>query len=154
MIIEELKARKMSKAAELVEQAVNETLTYYAFPDIHWQKIRTNNPLERIMRSNSAPNACGRRLPGRPIMSQSRCSQAPLHRSIGLVDEALHEHATPPPIAGHANRSRRLIQCAKDFSDTTSCTGLESARTTLRTSMASSRRTLTSTRAIPWRLSC
>ena len=21
--------------------------TYYAFPDIHWQKIRTNNPLER-----------------------------------------------------------------------------------------------------------
>ena len=114
MIIEELKARKMSKAAELVEQAVNETLTYYAFPDIHWQKIRTNNPLERIMRK-SAPNACGRRLPGRPIMSQSRCSQAPLHRSIGLVDEALHEHATPPPIAGHANRSRRLIQCAKDF---------------------------------------
>ena len=28
----------------------SETLTYYAFPDIHWQKIRTNNPLERIMR--------------------------------------------------------------------------------------------------------
>ena len=50
MIIEELKARKMSKAAELVEQAVNETLAYYAFPDIHWQKIQTNNPLERIMR--------------------------------------------------------------------------------------------------------
>jgi len=29
---------------------VSETLTYYAFPDIHWQKIRTNNPLERIMK--------------------------------------------------------------------------------------------------------
>ncbi len=41
---------KMSKAADLVEQSVHETLTYYAFPDIHWQKIRTNNPLERIMR--------------------------------------------------------------------------------------------------------
>jgi putative transposase len=49
-IIADLRASKMSKAAELVEQAVNETLTYYAFPDIHWQKIRTNNPLERIMR--------------------------------------------------------------------------------------------------------
>jgi len=49
-VIEELRARKMSKAADLVEQAVNEPLTYYAFPDIHWQKIRTNNPLERIMR--------------------------------------------------------------------------------------------------------
>jgi transposase-like protein len=33
-----------------IEQSVHETLTYYAFPDIHWQKIRTNNPLERIMR--------------------------------------------------------------------------------------------------------
>ena len=40
----------MSKAADIVEQTVHETLTYYAFPDIHWQKIRTNNPLERIMR--------------------------------------------------------------------------------------------------------
>ena len=40
----------MGKAADLVEQSVHETLTYYAFPDIHWQKIRTNNPLERIMR--------------------------------------------------------------------------------------------------------
>ena len=42
--------RKMSKAADLVEQSAHETLTYYAFPGIHWQKIRTNNPLERIMR--------------------------------------------------------------------------------------------------------
>jgi putative transposase len=49
-IIAELRAGKMSKAADIVEQAVQETLTYYAFPDIHWQKIRTNNPLERIMR--------------------------------------------------------------------------------------------------------
>jgi putative transposase len=40
----------MGKAADLVEQAVHETLTYYSFPDIHWQKIRTNNPLERIMK--------------------------------------------------------------------------------------------------------
>ena len=41
---------KMNTAADLVERSVSETLTYYAFPDIHWQKIRTNNPLERIMR--------------------------------------------------------------------------------------------------------
>ena len=38
------------KAADVVEQAVHETLTYYGFPDIHWQKIRTNNPLERIVK--------------------------------------------------------------------------------------------------------
>jgi transposase-like protein len=41
---------RMNTAADLVERSVSETLTYYAFPDIHWQKIRTNNPLERIMR--------------------------------------------------------------------------------------------------------
>jgi putative transposase len=50
VIIAELRACEMSKAADLVEQTGYETLTYYAFPDIHWQKIRTNNPLERIMR--------------------------------------------------------------------------------------------------------
>ena len=49
-IIAELRLLKMGKAADLVEQSVHETLTYYAFPDIHWHKIRTNNPLERIMR--------------------------------------------------------------------------------------------------------
>ena len=37
-------------AADLVERSVSETLTYYAFPDVHWQMIRNNNPLERIMR--------------------------------------------------------------------------------------------------------
>src|SRR5215831_3702201 len=36
--------------AELVETAVEETLTYYAFPEEHWRRIRTNNPLERILR--------------------------------------------------------------------------------------------------------
>jgi transposase-like protein len=49
-IIADLRNGKMSKAADIVEQTDQETLTYYTFPDIHWQKIRTNNPLERIMR--------------------------------------------------------------------------------------------------------
>jgi transposase-like protein len=48
-IVDDLRASKMGKAADLLEQAVHETLTYYGFPDIHWQKIRTN-PLERIMK--------------------------------------------------------------------------------------------------------
>jgi transposase-like protein len=49
-IVDDLRASKMNTAADLVERSVHETLTYYAFPDIHWQKIRTNNPLERIMK--------------------------------------------------------------------------------------------------------
>ena len=43
-------AAKLRKAAELVEQGVAETLSYYAFPEPHWRRIRTNNPLERIIR--------------------------------------------------------------------------------------------------------
>jgi putative transposase len=31
-------------------QKVGETLTYYAYPSIHWRQIHTNNPLERIIR--------------------------------------------------------------------------------------------------------
>src|SRR5262249_55177429 len=41
---------RVSRAAELVEAAVEETLSYYAFPEEHWRRIRTNNPLERILR--------------------------------------------------------------------------------------------------------
>ncbi|GLR90266.1 hypothetical protein GCM10007857_69800 [Bradyrhizobium iriomotense] len=44
-IVEDLRTARMSKTADLIAQNDHETLTYYAFPDIHWQKIRTNNPL-------------------------------------------------------------------------------------------------------------
>jgi putative transposase len=37
-------------AAELVETAVEKTLAYYGFPEEHWRRIRTNNPLERVLR--------------------------------------------------------------------------------------------------------
>jgi putative transposase len=45
-----LKAMKLQRAADLVEQRAVETLTYYGFPSNHWRQIRTNNPLERIIR--------------------------------------------------------------------------------------------------------
>ena len=49
-VVARLKDMRLGKAAELVETAVPETLAYYAFPEEHWRRIRTNNPLERIMR--------------------------------------------------------------------------------------------------------
>jgi transposase-like protein len=49
-VVAELRSQKMNKAADLVHEHVGETLSYYAFPDSHWRKIRTNNPLERIMK--------------------------------------------------------------------------------------------------------
>jgi len=45
-----LKAMKLKSAADLVEQKALETLTYYQYPSNHWRQIRTNNPLERIIR--------------------------------------------------------------------------------------------------------
>jgi transposase-like protein len=49
-IIGKLKAMRLTKAAELVEAKAHETLTYFAFPSNHWRQIKTNNPLERIIR--------------------------------------------------------------------------------------------------------
>jgi putative transposase len=50
LIIDKLKAMKLSTAANTVEEEIKETLTYTAFPREHWRSIRTNNPMERIMR--------------------------------------------------------------------------------------------------------
>ncbi len=49
-VVRELRASRLNKAAALLEEHGHETLTYYGFPDSHWIKLRTNNPLERIMR--------------------------------------------------------------------------------------------------------
>ena len=49
-VIAKLKTMKLSKVAGWLGETVDETLVYYAFPDEHWRRIRTNNPLERIMR--------------------------------------------------------------------------------------------------------
>jgi putative transposase len=49
-VVARLKAMKLKAAAELVEQKVSETMTYYGYPSTHWRQIRTNNPLERIIR--------------------------------------------------------------------------------------------------------
>ena len=45
-----LKKMKLPKASELVSEGIAETLSYYHFPQEHWLRIRTNNPLERIMK--------------------------------------------------------------------------------------------------------
>jgi transposase-like protein len=49
-VVEKLRGMKLGKAADVVEAGVDETLAYMAYPQTHWRKIRTNNPLERIMR--------------------------------------------------------------------------------------------------------
>jgi putative transposase len=50
LVIEKLRAMKLAKAAEIVENGIDETLSYYSLPPEHWRCLRTNNPLERLMR--------------------------------------------------------------------------------------------------------
>lgn len=49
-VIARLREMRLAKAGEIAERGVEETLAYYAFPQEHWRRIRSNNPLERIMR--------------------------------------------------------------------------------------------------------
>ena len=49
-VVAELRAMRLNKAAGPVEGKIRETLGCYSFPDSHWRKIRTNNPLERLMK--------------------------------------------------------------------------------------------------------
>ncbi len=49
-IVEQLHAMRLRKAAEWLEENIEETLSYYRYPQTHWTRIKTNNPLERIMR--------------------------------------------------------------------------------------------------------
>lgn len=49
-VVRKLKAMKLNQAAKIVEQGAAETLSYYDFPSQHWRSLRTNNPLERLMR--------------------------------------------------------------------------------------------------------
>jgi putative transposase len=50
LVVEKLRAMKLAKAAEIVEIGIDETLSYYDLPPEHWRCLRTNNPLERLMR--------------------------------------------------------------------------------------------------------
>jgi len=50
LVCDKLKAMKLVKAAEIFRTGIGETLVYMQFPMEHWRKIRTNNPMERVMR--------------------------------------------------------------------------------------------------------
>jgi len=50
IVAEKLEKMKLARAANTIREGIKETLSYYRFPREHWRRIRTNNPLERIMR--------------------------------------------------------------------------------------------------------
>jgi putative transposase len=50
LVVEKLKTMKLTAAAKTVQEGVHETLAYTEFPREHWRKIRTNNPMERVIK--------------------------------------------------------------------------------------------------------
>lgn len=49
-VAKKLRDMKLAKAAEIVQEGAQETLSYASFPREHWRHLRTNNPMERILR--------------------------------------------------------------------------------------------------------
>lgn len=45
-----LEGMRLAKAAQFVRESVEQTLAYMIYPREHWQRLRTNNPLERVMK--------------------------------------------------------------------------------------------------------
>jgi transposase-like protein len=48
--VAKLRKLKLGQAAQVVDHGLEETLSYYAFPSEHWRSLRTNNPLERVLK--------------------------------------------------------------------------------------------------------
>lgn len=46
----QLRQAHLGKAVDLVEKAIEGTPTFHGFPDNHWVRIGTNNPIERFVR--------------------------------------------------------------------------------------------------------
>jgi putative transposase len=99
-VADELRRQRMGRAAELVDTHASETLTYYSFPDCHWIKLRTNNPLERIMREIRRRTRVVGRFPRWPILPEPRRGQAPAYCRNPVVDPQVHEH-------GRAHRGQK-----------------------------------------------
>ena len=49
-VAKKLEMMRLRKATRIVKDGIEETLSYMSFPREFWRRIRTNNPLERIMR--------------------------------------------------------------------------------------------------------
>jgi hypothetical protein len=84
-IVDDLRAARMNTATDLVERCVCETLTYYAFPDIHRLKCAKNSGPYCVRQSRVREQAFLR--PGSPVGFPGRrgCSTTD-QRSGGAAD--------------------------------------------------------------------
>src|SRR5262245_1654985 len=71
-VIEKLRGLRLTRAAELVEAAIEETLAYYAFPEEQWRRIRTIHSSASCVRSGGARASWARSLNGTSSTSSQR----------------------------------------------------------------------------------
>lgn len=98
--------------AEVLSKALRTTLAYYAFPDIHRRKIRTNNPLERIMKEiRRRTHVVGAFPDGQSCLN---LAAARLRHIAGTAwSTKRYMNVTALSATTLRNRSRRLIKSAK-----------------------------------------
>ena len=82
---------KLSKAARCVEEGAGETLAYMAYPREHWTRIRTNNPLERIMREVRRRTRVVGAFPDGALMLVAGPAAARGRHSLGHAEVPRHE---------------------------------------------------------------
>jgi len=107
--------RPLPKVAAMLEQAEEDILAFYAFPQVHWSKIRSTNPLERFNREiDRRTDIVGvrqrvlRRIVGLPARRAGRCRRGP--RPLSGRSTWLSLHATQPPrFTGQAGSHDRFL---------------------------------------------
>ena len=126
----EVRNMKLGKAAELVETGVPETLAYYAFPEEHWRRIRTNNPLERIMREICRRTRVVGAFPDGNSALNLAAARLQAHRRHALVDQTVSEHGAAQAAqrnhrltgAGHRPKVREILDITRPIAGPNSCT--------------------------------
>ena len=95
-VVEKLEAMKLRKAATIVKDGCEETLSYFHFPSEHWKRLRTNNALERLNREIRRRTKVVGNFQRRGIGPHARFgpSQACSLHPVGQT--SLHEYGTAP----------------------------------------------------------
>ena len=107
-VVQKLRGMRLKEAAKKVEDGIEETLTYYAFPSEHWLKIRTNKHAGAAEPRNSQTHASGRNLPGWRIGVDAGLCKAEARRWYPVGRKALYEYEIAGTDGSGKTRSRRL----------------------------------------------
>ena len=100
LVADKLRALRLPKAAETVAGGAHETLSYYHFPQEHWRRIRTNKPLERIMREIRRRTRVVGNFPDGESALMLSAARLPHYRNKVVFDALLEYGATERTQAG------------------------------------------------------